>query len=30
MTKREKVILTIGAIFWLCAISYLFNKRLNY
>ena len=29
MTKNEKIILTIGAIFLLCAIGYLFNKILN-
>lgn len=29
MSKREKIALTIGAIFWVCAISYFFAKMLN-
>lgn len=30
MSKREKLALTVGAIFWVVFISYFFYKMLNH
>ena len=29
MTKREKIALTVGAIVWVCLLSYFFNEMLK-